>query len=56
MAAEVAGGDAGGEDGGDGVVGVELGAGAAVGVHVGEDADGVEVAEVNEDEAVLVGG
>ena len=37
--AEVGGGDASGVDGGEGVVGVELGTGAAVGVEVGEDAD-----------------
>ena len=55
-AAEVAGGDAGFEDGGDGVVGVELGAWAAVGVHVGEDADGGGVSWIDEDDAVFVGG
>ena len=38
-AAEIAGGDSVFDDGVDGVVGVELGAWAAVGVHVREDAD-----------------
>lgn len=55
-AAEVAGGDPGFEDRGYGVVGVELAAWAAVGVHVREDADGGGGAGVYEDDAVFVGG
>lgn len=54
--AEIAGGDAGVEDVGDGVVGVELSAGAAVGVHVREDAEDGGVADVDDDDAVFVGG
>ena len=53
-AAEIAGGDAGFDDGVDGVVGVELGAGAAVGVHVGQDADDGRAAVVHEDDSVFV--
>jgi hypothetical protein len=55
-AAEIAGGDSVLDDGGDGVVGVELGARAAVGVHVREDADDGRVAVVHEDDSVFVGG
>src|SRR6202035_5874775 len=50
-AAEVASGDAVFDDGVDGVVGVELSARAAVGVHVGEDADDGCVAVVHEDDS-----
>src|SRR5216683_211524 len=56
VAAEIAGGEAAAEDSGDGVVGVELAAGAAVGVHVREDADGGRLSCVHEDDSVLVGG
>ena len=55
-AAEIAGSDAGFADGVDGVVGVELVAWTAVGVHIGEDADGGGVAVFDEDDAVFVGG
>src|ERR1700680_2516651 len=55
-AAEIAGGDSVAEDICDGIVGVELGTGAAVGVHVREDADDACSSRVHDDDAVFVGG
>lgn len=55
-AAEVTGGDAGVADRVDRVIGVELRARAAVGIHVGEDADSGGLAGVDEDDAVFIGG
>jgi hypothetical protein len=55
VAAEIAGDDSSFEDSVDGVVGVELAARAAVGVHVREDADDGRVAIVHENDSVLVG-
>src|SRR5260370_13746524 len=54
-AAEIDGGDAAFDNAVDGVVGVELGAWAAVGVHVGEDADYGCAAVVHEDDSAFVG-
>lgn len=56
VAAEIAGGDAGFDDGVDGVVGVELEARAAVGVHVREDADDGCFAVVDGDDAIFICG
>ena len=55
-AAKIACRDPGAENRGDGVVGVEFGAWTAVGIHVGEDADGGGVSGIHEDDSVFVGG
>lgn len=54
--AEIAGGDSAFENGVDGIVGVELATRAAVGVHIGEDADDGCCSVVHENDAVFVGG
>ena len=55
-ATQIAGGDTGLDDGVNGVVGIEFGARAAVGVHVREDADDGCGAVVHEYDSVFVGG
>jgi hypothetical protein len=55
-AAKIACRDPGAENRGDGVVGVELPAWAAIGIHVREDADGGGVSGIHKDDSVFVSG